>query len=85
VVGKVAMGQVFLRELPFFIVNIIPPVLFISSSSTYCYYQKNKRVKPENFPKRDNLLKIRKHCIEKYIYVAFKRLQMGNEVYKTPR
>jgi hypothetical protein len=27
VVGNVAMGQVFLRELPFFLVNIIPPVL----------------------------------------------------------
>jgi hypothetical protein len=27
VVGKVAMGQVFLRELPFFLVSIIPPVL----------------------------------------------------------
>jgi len=27
VVGKVAMGQVFLQELPFFLVNIIPPVL----------------------------------------------------------
>jgi len=85
VVGKVAKGQVFLREIPFFLVSTIPPSAPHSSSSTCCYYQKNKRAKSENFPKRDDILEIRKQCMEKYFHLAFKSLQMGTAVYKTPR
>jgi len=43
-----------------------------SSSSTYRSYQKDKRAKPGNLPKRSALSKIGDHGIEEYFHLIFK-------------
>jgi hypothetical protein len=49
VVIKVALRQVFVQVFRFSPANIIPPMLHTSTTS--CFYQKDKRAKPGNLQK----------------------------------
>jgi len=78
VVHKVALGQVCLPVLLFSPVSIIPPVLHTHLPSTCCSYQKDKREKPGNLPRSNDLSENGKHWIEKYFHLVFKLLNTGN-------
>jgi hypothetical protein len=78
VVDKVAEGQVFLRVFLFTPVNIIHPMVHNSYASTRCYYQKDKRAKPVNFPKSNAVSEMGEHWIERYfVFLVFKELKTG--------
>jgi len=51
VVVKVALRQVFVQVFRFSPANIIPPMLHARTSSTRCFYRKDKRAKPGNLQK----------------------------------
>ena len=73
------------RYVCFSPVSIIPPFFQHSSSSTCYACQKDKRVKPDNFPKNNALSEMGKHGIEKYFHQSLESSTLLSHVLQPER